>query len=96
MSREEQQSDGGPFEIKLGFAAAICPNCEVAREPGVCPECGTKIPEVEPGKLEQTRQKAFASLTGRARELVSSFDLGTGLVLARADHAGASGQIKTS
>jgi hypothetical protein len=74
MGREEQQSDGGPFEIKLGFAAAICPNCEVAREPGVCPECGAKIPEVEPGKLEQTRQKAFASLAGEARELVSSFD----------------------
>jgi hypothetical protein len=74
MSGAEQQPDGGPFEIKLGFAAALCPNCEVAREPGVCPECGAEIPEVEPGKLEQMRQKAFASLAGQARELVSSFD----------------------
>jgi hypothetical protein len=74
MSGAEQQSDGGPFEIKLGFAAASCPNCEVAREPGVCPECGAEIPEVEPGKLEQMRQNAFASLAGEARELVSSFD----------------------
>jgi hypothetical protein len=74
MSGAEQQPDGGPFEIKLGFAAAICPDCEVAREPGVCSECGAEIPEVEPGELEQIRQKAFASLAGEARELVSSFD----------------------
>lgn len=63
-----------PFEIRLGFAAASCPNCDVPREPGVCPDCGAEIPEVDPGKLEQMRQKAFSSLASEARELVSSFD----------------------
>jgi hypothetical protein len=73
MSGAEQKADGAPFEIQLHFAAAICPNCDMAREPGVCPECGAEIPEVEPGKLEQARHKAFASLANEARELVSSF-----------------------
>jgi hypothetical protein len=66
------------LSIKLPFAAAVCPTCDEARLPGVCPECGTEIPQVDEIHVAlAARKSALGELAREASELLDDFEAPT-------------------
>lgn len=62
------------IEISVPFAAMTCPQCEVPREPGPCPECGTEVAAPEADKETAMRRAAFLPLVERLSEIRRGFD----------------------
>lgn len=63
------------FSFRLEFAAAKCPACGKAGEPGPCPHCGEEVPATEEiGELAQARISALGGLLEEALGLIASFD----------------------
>jgi hypothetical protein len=61
--------------IELGLMAAICPVCEVPREPGPCPDCGTEVPVSE--EVAEGVKARRAALTGLP-ERIAAVEAGFG------------------
>lgn len=62
------------IDIAVPFAALHCPECDVPREPGACPDCGTEVPAPEVDKHAEARGKAFLPLTEQLKEIRQRFD----------------------
>jgi len=66
--------DSDAFEMMLIFSGAECPGCGVAREPGVCPECGSDVPAADQvHELARARRNALGGLADEARDLRDAF-----------------------
>lgn len=92
MSNEpEKKSEDGEevddvIEIAVPFAALKCPNCDVAREPGPCPECDAEVPAPEIDQQAKARGRAFRPLAERLTEIRGRFDeIGQGEIPLTAD-----------
>lgn len=73
-TRSEQEGGDDVIEISIPFTAVICPNCEVPREAGPCPECSYEVPAPEIDEHAKARAGAFRPLADQLAALEKRFD----------------------
>jgi hypothetical protein len=74
VQKSAEGEDDDVIEIAVPFAAMKCPNCDVPREPGPCPECGNEVPAPEIDEQANARARAFRPLVERLMEIRDRFD----------------------